>query len=81
MRLVVQRFPEGLNTQVEMETLFHMQLPHEVRVLSRWKSIKIQRINPQDDDYRLISSYLVIQPNFDLIAHDPFNSDFSTRKQ
>ena len=81
MHLIVERFPEVLNTQVEMETLLHMRLTHEVKVWSRWKSIKIQRINPQDDDYRRISSYLVIQPNFELIALDPFNSDFSTRKQ
>jgi len=49
--------------------------------LSKWKSIDIQRINPQDDDYRRISSYLGKQTNLELIALDPFNSDLSTRSK
>ena len=39
-----------------------------------------QRINPQDDDYRRISSYLGKQTNLALIALDPFNSDLSQQK-
>jgi len=49
--------------------------------LSKWKSIDIQRINPQDDDYRRISSYLGKQDNLELIALDPFNSDLSPKKK
>jgi hypothetical protein len=50
--------PASLNTQYEMETLFHKRLPHNVKALSKWKSIDIQRINPEEPDYRRISSYL-----------------------
>lgn len=79
--LIVEKLPESLNTQVEMENLFHKRLPNKVKALSKWKSIDIQRINPQDDDYRPISSYLGKQTNLELIALDPFNSDLSARKQ
>ena len=79
--LVTEKLPQSLNTQVEMETLFHKRLPNKVKALSKWKSIDIQRINPQDDDYRRISSYLCKQTNLELIALDPFNSDLSTRKK
>ena len=79
--LIVEKFPARLNTQVEMEILFHQRLPKKVKALSRWKSIDIQRINQQDDDYRCISSYLGKQTNLELIALDPFNSDLSTRKR
>jgi hypothetical protein len=56
-------------------------LPHKVKALSRWKSIDIQRINPDEPDYRRISSYLGKQTNLELIALDPFNSDLSTRNK
>ena len=79
--LIVEKLPGSLNTQVEMETLFHKRLPHKVKALSKWKSIDIQRINPQDDDYRRISSYLGKQTNLELIALDPFNSDLLPRKK
>ena len=78
--LIVEKLPESLNTQDEMETLFHRQLPNKVKALSKWKSIDIQRINPQDDDYRRISSYLGKQTNLELIALDPFNSDLSPKR-
>jgi len=71
--------PACLNTQVEMETLFHKRLPHKVKALSKWKSIDIQRINPDEPDYRRISSYLGKQTNLELIVLDPFNSDLSPR--
>jgi hypothetical protein len=77
----VEKLPESLNTQYEMETLFHKRLPSRVKALSKWKSIDIQRINQHDDDYRCISSYLGKQTNLELIALDPFNSDLSPRKQ
>ena len=64
-----------------MEVLFHKRLPHKVKALSKWKSIDIQRINQQDDDYKRISSYLGKQTSLELIALDPFNSDLSARKQ
>jgi hypothetical protein len=64
-----------------MEALFHKRLPHRVKALSKWKSIDIQRINPDEPDYRRISSYLGKQTNLELIALDPFNSDLSTRNK
>jgi len=79
--LIVERLPASLNTEVEMETLFRKRLPHKVKALSKWKSIDIQRINPDEPDYRRISSYLGKQSNLELIALDPFNSDLSTRKK
>jgi hypothetical protein len=56
--LIVETLPASLNTQYEMEALFHKRLPHKVKALSKWKSIGIQRISPQSDDYRRISCYL-----------------------
>ena len=79
--LMVEKLPTSLNTQYGMEILFHKRLPGKVKALSKWKSIDIQRINQQDDDYRRISSYLGKQTNLELIALDPFNSDLSPRKQ
>ena len=77
----MERFPESLNTQYEMENLFHKRLLIKVKGLSKWKSIDIQRINPEEPDYRRISSYLGKQTSLELIALDPFNSDLSVRKQ
>ena len=79
--LIVEKLPESLNTQVEMEALFHKRFPQKVKALSKWKSIDIQRINPDEPDYRRISSYLGKQTNLELIALDPFNSDLSTQKK
>ena len=79
--LIMERLPERLNTQYEMEALFHKRLPHEVKALSKWKSIDIQRINPEEPDYRRISSYLGKQTSLELIALDPFNSDLSPQKK
>jgi len=79
--LITEKLPQSLNTQVEMETLFHKRLPHKVKALSKWKSIDIQRINPDEPDYRRISSYLGKQTSLELIALDPFNSDLSPRKK
>jgi len=73
--------PQSLNTQYEMETLFQKRLPNRVKALSKWKSIDIQRINPDEPDYRCISSYLGKQTNLELIALDPFNSDLSPQKK
>ncbi len=79
--LIAEKLPARLNTQVEMEALFHKHLPLKVKALSKWKSIDIQRINPEDDDCRRISSYLGKQTNLELIAFDPFNSDLSKREK
>jgi len=79
--LIVEKLPESLNNQYEMETLFRKRLPHKVKALSRWKSIDIQRINPDEPDYRRISSYLGKQTSLELIALDPFNSDLLPRKK
>jgi hypothetical protein len=79
--LIVEKMPPSLNTQYEMETLFRKRLPHKVKALSKWKSIDIQRINPDEPDYRRISSYLGKQTNLELIALDPFNSDLSPQKK
>ena len=79
--LITEKMPPSLNTQVEMETLFHKRLPSRVKALSKWKSIDIQRINPEEPDYKRISSYLGKQTNQELIALDPFNSDLSPQKK
>ena len=79
--LITEKLPASLNNQVGMETLFQRQLPAKVKALSKWKSIDIQRISPQEDDYRRISSYLGKQTNLELIALDPFNSDLSPQKK
>ena len=79
--LITEKMPKSLNTQDEMETLFHKRLPHKVKALSKWKSIDIQRINQRDDDYKRISSYLGKQTSLALIALDPFNSDLSPHKK
>jgi len=79
--LMVEKLPTSLNTQYGMEILFHKRLPGKVKALSKWKSIDIQRINPDEPDCRRISSYLGKQTNLELIALDPFNSDLSPRKQ
>jgi len=64
-----------------METLFHRRLPVKIKALSQWKTIDIQRINPDEPDYRRISSHLGKQTNLELIAIDLFNRDLSTRKK
>lgn len=79
--LITEKMPPSLNTQYEMETLFRKRLPHKVKALSKWKSVDIQRINPEVPDYRRISSYLGKQTDLELIALDPFNSDLSTRNK
>ena len=79
--LILKKLPTSLNTQYEMETLFHKRLPHKVKALSKWKSIDIQRINPEEPDCRRISSYLGKQTNLELIALDPFNSYLSPRNK
>ncbi|MEB3203058.1 MAG: hypothetical protein VKK05_09655, partial [Synechococcus sp.] len=78
--LILERLPASLNTQYEIETLFRLRLPNRVKALSKWKSIDIQRINPDEPDYRRISSYLGKQTTLELIALDPFNSDLSRRE-
>lgn len=79
--LIIEKMPLSLNTQYEMEALFHKRLPSRVKALSKWKSIDIQRINPDEPDYRRISSYLGKQANLELIALDLFNSDLSRRQK
>jgi len=79
--LITEKMPQSLNTQDEMENLFHRRLPSRVKALSKWKSIDIQRINPDEPDYKRISSYLGKQTNLELIALDPFNSDLSPQKK
>jgi hypothetical protein len=79
--LIVEKLPASLNTQYGMEALFHKRLPQKDKALSKWKSIDIQRINPEEPDCRRISSYLGKQTNLELIALDPFNSDLSRRKE
>jgi hypothetical protein len=78
---MTEKLPASLNAQYEMETLFRKRLPHQVKALSKWKSIDIQRINPEVTDYRRISSYLGKQTNLELTALDPFNSDLSRQKK
>jgi len=77
--LILERVPDSLNTQEGVETLFRQHLPRKVKALSRWKSIDVQRINQDLDDYRCISCYLSKQSEQSRIVLDPFNSDLSTR--
>ena len=79
--LIVEMLPGRLNSQVGMEALFHKRLPNKVMALSKWKSIDVQRINQDDEDYRRISHYLGKQTNLELIVLDRFNSDLSRRKK
>ena len=79
--LILEKLPSSLNTQYEMEALFRHRLPSRVKALSKWKFVDIQRINPDEPDYRRISSYLGKQTNLELIALDPFNSDLSLTKK
>jgi hypothetical protein len=79
--LITEKLPTSLNTQYGMEALFHKRLPQKVKALSKWKSIDVQRINPDEPDYRRISSYLGKQTNLKLIALDPFNSDLSKKER
>jgi hypothetical protein len=79
--LITEKMPTSLNTQYEMQTLFRQRLPQRVKALSKWKSIDIQRVNPEETDYRRISSYLGKQTSLEMIALDPFNSDLSPRKK
>ena len=72
---------ESLNTQEGVETLFRQHLSRKVKALSRWKSIDVQRINQDLDDYRCISCYLSKQSEQSRIALDPFNSDLSKRNR
>ncbi len=76
--LILERLPESLNTQEGVETLFRQHLPHKVKALSKWKSVDVQRINQDLDDYRCISCYLSKQSEQLRIVLDPFNSDLST---
>ena len=78
--LIVEKMPESLNTQYEMETLSQKRLPHKVTALSKWKSIDIQRINQQDDDYRRISSYLGKQTNLELQHLPHSTATFSPKR-
>ena len=66
--LITEKLPTSLNNQYDMETLFHHRLPYKVKALSKCKSIDIQRINPDEPDYRRISSHLGKQTNLELIA-------------
>jgi len=79
--LILERLPESLNTQEGVETLFRHHLPHKVKALSKWKSIDVQRINQDLDDYRCISCYLSKQAEQSQIVLDPFKSDLSTRNR
>ena len=79
--LITEKLPQSLNTLYEMQNLFHQRLPQKVKALSKWKSIDIQLINPDEPDYRRISSYLGKQTSLELIALDPFNSDLSPQKR
>ena len=77
--LILERLPESLNTQEGVETLFKQHIPRKVKALSKWKSIDVQRINQDLDDYRCISCYLSKQSEQSRIVLDPFNSDLLTR--
>ena len=79
--LITEAFSEKLNSQRIMELLFKRILPSKVKALSRWKSIDVQRIHQDPKDLRRLASYLGKQVDFDYVALDGFNSDFSKEER
>ena len=73
--MIIERMPTILNTQVGMENLFRKELPAKIRSLSKWKSVDVQRISCESDDFRRLSSYLGKQVDATCISFDPYNSD------
>ena len=79
--LITEAFPEKLNSQRMMELLFKRILPGKVKALSRWKSVDVQRIHQDPEDLKRLASYLGKQVDFDYVALDGFNSDFSREER
>ena len=79
--LITEAFPERLNSQRMMELLFKRILPSKVKALSRWKSVDVQRIHQDPEDLKRLASYLGKQVDFDYVALDGFNSDFSKEER
>lgn len=76
--MIIERMPAILNTQAGMENLFRKELPAKIRSLSKWKSVDIQRISTEQNDYDRLTSYISKQINCDRLSFDAFNSDTST---
>ena len=72
--LILEKLPPDLNTYVSIYNLFKKKLPCRVIALSKWKSIDIQRMCPDNPDYG-ISKYLTKQVTPSRITLDAFNSD------
>ena len=79
--LIIEAFPERLNSQRMMELLFKRILPNKVTALSRWKSVDVQRIHQDPKDLKRLASYLGKQVDLDYIALDGFNNDFSKEER
>jgi hypothetical protein len=67
--------PADINTQEDMENLFHRILPSKTRSISKWKRVDIQRISCEDSDLRRLSGYLSKQTSDNLISFDGFNNN------
>jgi hypothetical protein len=76
--VIIERMPAVLNAQAGMENLFRKELPVKIRSLSKWKSVDIQRISTEQNDYDRLTSYISKQINCDRLSFDAFNSDIST---
>ena len=75
MHMIMEKMPANLNTEAEMENLFHKILPSKMKSLSKWKSVDIQRISYNDEGVKKLSSYLGKERKNSHISVDALNSD------
>jgi hypothetical protein len=75
--LIIEKLPSDLNTYTSVYDLFKRNLPRQVSAISKWKSIDIQRMCPENPDYG-ISQYLTKQTVPSRITLDAFNSDLQS---
>jgi hypothetical protein len=79
--MIMEKMPANINTQADIENVFRKVLPSKMRSLSKWKSIDIQRISCEDEDFRRLSNYLGKQTGYNLIAYDSFNNSAQRHEQ
>lgn len=77
--MIMEKMPDNINTQADIENLFRKILPSKMRSLSKWKSVDIQRILCEDDDFGRLSSYLGKQIRADQFSFDALNSDMLSK--
>jgi hypothetical protein len=74
--MILERLPDALNTQAGMTRLFKTILRSNVKSLSKWKTVDIQRVSTEPDDIKRLCNYLTKQVGENFISLDGFNSDF-----